>query len=104
VQTLSENLALEQGCQIFLGRKYQNEEKYTKCPQNILNDPKIYQMTQKYTKLPQNIPISHNIYQHFPLPNPPKFTQIWIFGLKIFHLEILLWRERKKSRYVPAEM
>jgi hypothetical protein len=28
-------------------------------------------------------------YQHLPLPDPPKFTQIGIFGLKINHLATL---------------
>jgi hypothetical protein len=30
------------------------------------------------------------IYQHLPLQDPPKFTQIWIFGLKTNHLATLL--------------
>jgi hypothetical protein len=30
-----------QGCQIFIGTIYQNEEKHTKLPQNIPNDHKI---------------------------------------------------------------
>jgi hypothetical protein len=29
-----------QGCQIFLGTKYQNEEKYTKLPQTVPNGHK----------------------------------------------------------------
>jgi hypothetical protein len=33
----------------------------------------------------------HKIYQHLPLPDPPKFTQIWIFGLKTNHLATLVW-------------
>jgi hypothetical protein len=28
--------------------------------------------------------------QHLPLQDPPKFTQIWIFGLKTNHLATLL--------------
>jgi hypothetical protein len=32
-----------QGCQIFLGPKYQNGETYTQIPQNIPNGLKIYQ-------------------------------------------------------------
>jgi hypothetical protein len=39
---------LKQGCQIFLGTKYRNGDKYTKLPQNIPNDHKIYRMTIKY--------------------------------------------------------
>jgi hypothetical protein len=53
---------LDKGCQIFLATTYQNG--------------KIYQITRKYTKW--------TIYQHRPLQDPPKFTQIWIFGLKIW--------------------
>jgi hypothetical protein len=29
------------------------------------------------------------MYQHLPLQDPPKFTQIWIFGLKTNHLATL---------------
>jgi hypothetical protein len=31
----------------------------------------------------------HKIKQHLPLQDPPKFTQIWIFGLKTNHLATL---------------
>jgi DNA topoisomerase IB len=30
-------------------------------------------------------------YQHLPLQDPPKFTQIWIFGLKTNHLAALVY-------------
>jgi hypothetical protein len=43
-----------QGCQIFLGTKYQNEEKYTKLPRTLPNVKK----TVKWTKCPYNIPSS----------------------------------------------
>jgi hypothetical protein len=33
-----------------------------------------------------NIPIGHNIDLHFPFQDPPKFTEIGIFGMKIYHL------------------
>jgi hypothetical protein len=33
-----------------------------------------------------NRPDGHKIYQHLSLKDTPKFTQIGIFGLKIFHL------------------
>jgi hypothetical protein len=36
-----------QGCQIFLGTKYQSGEKYTKLPQNIPNGPKIFPIAVK---------------------------------------------------------
>jgi hypothetical protein len=35
------------GCQIFLGPKYQNGDKYTKLPQNIPNGHKIFPMAIK---------------------------------------------------------
>jgi hypothetical protein len=46
------------------------------------------------------------VYQHLSLQDPPKFTQIEIFGLKIYHLATLaatrkkvfefnVWREEK---------
>jgi hypothetical protein len=44
----------------------------------------------KYNKLPQYRQNGHIIYQHRPLQDPPKFTQIWIFGLKICHLATLI--------------
>jgi hypothetical protein len=57
------------GCQIFLGTKYQTGK-------NIPNYHKMYQMAIK-------------IFQPFPIQGPPKFTQIWIFCLKIYHLATL---------------
>jgi hypothetical protein len=44
---------------------------HTKMGGNIPNDRKISRMATKYT------------YQPLPLQDPPKFTQIGIFGLKI---------------------
>jgi hypothetical protein len=34
-------------------------------------------------------PNGHRIYKPFPFRGPPKFTQIGIFGLKIYHLASL---------------
>jgi hypothetical protein len=34
-------------------------------------------------------PNGHKIYQDFPQQDPPKFTQIGIFGLKTNHLAAL---------------
>jgi hypothetical protein len=42
----------------------------------------IYQMAVKYNKRTQKD-------QHLPLQVPPKFTQIRLFGLKLFHLAAL---------------
>jgi hypothetical protein len=47
-------------------------------------------MSIKYNKRPQNGPSVHKKYRHLPLQGPPKFTQIWIFGLKTNHLATLL--------------
>jgi hypothetical protein len=52
----------------------------------------LYQMYLKYNKRPQNGLRVHRIYQHLPLQDPPKFTQIWIFGFKTNHLATLLIR------------
>jgi hypothetical protein len=54
---------------------------FSRC--NIPKRAKIYQITIKCTKCTK-------IYQHLPLQAPPKFTQIWIFGLKIYHLATLI--------------
>jgi hypothetical protein len=53
----------------------------TKWPSNIPNDRKMFQMTIKYTC------IFHSI------KGPPKFTQIWNFGLKTNHLATLYAEE-----------
>jgi hypothetical protein len=36
-----------------------------------------------------NIPNGHKIYSHLSWQDPPKFTQIGIFGFKIYHLTTL---------------
>jgi hypothetical protein len=50
------------------------------------NGRKIYQMAIKYTKWQLNRPNGHKIYQHLSLQDTAKFTQIGIFGLKIYHV------------------
>jgi hypothetical protein len=40
--------------------------------------------------------MDHKIYHHLPLQDPPKFTQIWIFGLKTNHLATLVDMRHKK--------
>jgi hypothetical protein len=47
-------------------------------------------MAAKYTKLRQNRPNGHAMYHHLPLQEPPIFTQIGIFGLKLNHLATLI--------------
>jgi hypothetical protein len=44
----------------------------------------------KMTNLLKNISNNHKIYVQFPFLGHPKFTQIRIFGLKIYHLAILV--------------
>jgi hypothetical protein len=61
----------------------------TKTGKNIPNYYKLYQMSIKYNKRPLNWPSVHKIYQQLPLQDPPRFTQIWIFGLKTNHLAAL---------------
>jgi hypothetical protein len=37
------------------------------------------------------------VYQHLPLQDPPKFTQIGILGLKIYHLASLVEVHKKEE-------
>jgi hypothetical protein len=84
-----------QGCQIFRGTMYQNVE-------NIPNDHKIYQSATKYVCIQSGLKMDQmaicKIYQHLPLQYPRKFTQIGIFGLKIYHLATLSRRETQTSK------
>jgi hypothetical protein len=73
-----------QGCQIFLGKTYQNGKNYTKLPQNIPNVHKLFQMAVKYCIL------SLKYINIFHCKTPSNFTQIWIFGSKINHLATLV--------------
>jgi hypothetical protein len=86
VQSVIERLEV-QGCQIFLGTTYQHGK-------NLPNNHKIYQITIKYVcqmaAYVCNAPNCRKIDQMavkyaniFHCKGPPKFTQIWIFGLKI---------------------
>jgi hypothetical protein len=54
-------------------------------------------MATKYTKWPNNRPNGHKINQHLPLQDPPKFTQIGIFGMKICHLATLVMASKSVS-------
>jgi hypothetical protein len=47
-------------------------------------------MSIKYNKIPEKRTSVYKICQHFPLQDPPKFTQILMFGLKTNHLATLL--------------
>jgi hypothetical protein len=72
-------------CQIFWYIQH------TKKGKSIPNYYNIYQMSIKNTKWLQNRPSVHTIYQHLSLQDTPKFTQTWIFGLKIYHLATLTY-------------
>jgi hypothetical protein len=85
-----------QGCQIFLGTKYQNGEKYP-------NDHKICQMAIKYFQWPKNRPNGHKIYQDLSLQDSAKFTQIGNFGLKTNHLATLLVGTFSDKNFAPGE-
>jgi hypothetical protein len=43
-------------------------------------------------KCQENWPNGHKIYRHLPLQDPPRFTQIGVWGLKIYHLATLVCR------------
>jgi hypothetical protein len=62
---------------------------HTKTGKYIPNRHKIYQMATKYAKRTYKRSNDHKIYQHIPLQVPPKFIQIMICGLKIWHLATL---------------
>jgi hypothetical protein len=51
-------------------------------PENLPNG-------HKKDKMAQNRQNDRKIDQHLPLHEPPKFTQIGIFGLKLCHLATL---------------
>jgi hypothetical protein len=49
-----------------------------------------YTSAINYTKWPDNLPNDQKIYHTHPWQEPQKFSQIGIFGLKTKHLAILL--------------
>jgi hypothetical protein len=69
-----------QDCQIVLDKIYPKRGKMYQITTK-------YQMALKYTKCPK---YDHKISQHAPLQGPLKFTQIGIFGMKIYHLATLV--------------
>jgi hypothetical protein len=56
----------------------------TKTGKNLPNSRKMYQMAIKYTQWPQNEQDGPKNTKHLPLQDLPKFTQIYIFCLKIW--------------------
>jgi hypothetical protein len=44
------------------------------------------------------------LYPRLPLQDPPKFTRIWIFGLKIYHLATLILRMSMKGLSFPKKI
>jgi hypothetical protein len=59
---------------------------HTKTAKIYQKEHKMHQVTIKCTKWQQNGPNGLKICQHLPLQDTPKFTQMVIFGLKIYHL------------------
>jgi hypothetical protein len=82
ILTTSETIPY-QGCKIQNGYYIPNVYKIYKSALKY-----IYQMAGKLTKLPKNI------YQHLQWQDPPKFTKIGIFGLKIWQPSCIC-RQRK---------
>jgi hypothetical protein len=88
---------LEQGCQIFFVQ-------HTKTGKNVPNDNKYTKWPQKCSKWSYNRPDGHKIYQHLSLLDPPKFTQIGIFGLKaICYLATLSLSSERENDIKTAE-
>jgi hypothetical protein len=46
----------------------------------------------------------HRVYKHFPFQVPPKFTQIGILGLKIYHLATLRETQKTAIAFEPSEI
>jgi hypothetical protein len=58
-------------------------------------------MTIKYTNWPQSRTNGNKIYQRLPLQDPPKFTQLGIFGMKIYlHLATTLLMKTDKRVFL----
>jgi hypothetical protein len=57
---------------------------------------KIIPNNHKHTIWLQNLPNGHKIYQQLQIQDPPKFTQIGVFGLKTNHLATL-----RESLFLP---
>jgi hypothetical protein len=53
-----------------------------------LHIPNVYKILHTKDRKMDQVSMKY-VYQHLPLHDPPKFTQIWIFGLKTNHLATL---------------
>jgi hypothetical protein len=63
--------------------------KYTDKTTKYIKWPLKYKMVVKFVPRPN----SHKIYQHLSQQDTPKFTQIGIFGLKLYNLATLVSTE-----------
>jgi hypothetical protein len=61
--------------------------------------PNRRKIITKYTKSPENRPNVYTMYNNLPLQDPPKRTQIGIFGLKIYHLATLILNTHQAKLY-----
>jgi hypothetical protein len=64
----------------------------------------MYQIVIKYPERPKKISNGHKIFRHCPIKDPPKFTQIWIFGLKTNHLASLSFSAEEKYNKKEASL
>jgi hypothetical protein len=79
-RALLRNAAL-QDCQMFLGTTCQNGRKIDQTTKNIPGGHEIFKM--------DNIPYQtkyRKIFQYPPLQDPPIFTNLFFFGVKIYQL------------------
>jgi hypothetical protein len=73
---------LSRVARFFLSTTYQNGYK-------IPNVHKIYAVNEQKDISNGHKLNGHIKYQHYPLQDPPKYTQIGIFGMQIYHLATL---------------
>jgi hypothetical protein len=71
-------------CKSFAGLPDFSRQNIPKRGENVPNDHKMYQEALKFILLPQSKQIAHKKYRHLPLQDLLKFTQIGIFGFKIW--------------------
>jgi hypothetical protein len=85
--------AAQQGCQIFIGKTYQNGDEYTKLPQNVPNGQCITQTTVKFSKCTLNIP-------RFSIPRSSKMYPNWDFWFENIPSgnPAAQWEEKQKMR------
>jgi hypothetical protein len=70
---------------------------------NIQNGHEIYQMAMKIPSGRKIDQMAIKYTNNFPLQDPLKFTQIWIFCLKLYHLATLMKKGlTKMAKWLPT--